>query len=317
MAKENTLQSSGIAKKKKQGILHEYWKNKELFLLLLPVIVYFVVFHYVPMYGVLIAFENFLPRSGISGSEWVGFLNFQKMFSGLYFWPVFRNTLIISFLKLIVGFPMPIILALLFNEVNCSWFKKGVQTITYLPHFIGWVVLAGIVQQVLSPSTGAVNYVIKALGGEPIFFMGSTQWFRPVVVLSSIWRNCGWDSIIYLAAVSGIDPTMYEAANLDGATRFQKIWYVTLPSLIPTITIMLIFALGGVMNDDFDQLYNMLNAKVQSVGDVIGTYTYRVGLQQMNYSYATAVGLFKNVIALFLVSLSNLFSKKISGSSLW
>lgn len=303
--------------KEKQGILHQYWKHKELFLLLLPVIAYFVVFHYVPMYGVLIAFEDFLPRSGILGSEWVGLQNFQKMFSGLYFWPVFRNTLIISFLKLIVGFPMPIILALLLNEVSCGWFKKSVQTITYLPHFIGWVVLAGIVQQVLSPSTGVLNYVITALGGEPIFFMGSTKWFRPVVVLSSIWRNCGWDSIIYLAATSGIDPTMYEAANLDGATRFQKIWYVTLPGLIPTITIMLIFALGGVMNDDFDQLYNMLNAKVLSVGDVIGTYTYRVGLQQMNYSYATSVGLFKNVIALLLVSLSNLFSKKISGSSLW
>lgn len=303
--------------KEKQGILHQYWKHKELFLLLLPVIAYFVIFHYVPMYGVLIAFEDFLPRSGILGSEWVGLQNFQKMFSGLYFWPVFRNTLIISFLKLIVGFPMPIILALLLNEVSCGWFKKSVQTITYLPHFIGWVVLAGIVQQVLSPSTGVLNYVITALGGEPIFFMGSTKWFRPVVVLSSIWRNCGWDSIIYLAATSGIDPTMYEAANLDGATRFQKIWYVTLPGLIPTITIMLIFALGGVMNDDFDQLYNMLNAKVMSVGDVIGTYTYRVGLQQMNYSYATAVGLFKNVIALLLVSLSNLFSKKISGSSLW
>ena len=303
--------------KEKQGILHQYWKHKELFLLLLPVIAYFVVFHYVPMYGVLIAFEDFLPRSGILGSEWVGLQNFQKMFSGLYFWPVFRNTLIISFLKLIVGFPMPIILALLLNEVSCGWFKKSVQTITYLPHFIGWVVLAGIVQQVLSPSTGVLNYVITTLGGEPIFFMGSTKWFRPVVVLSSIWRNCGWDSIIYLAATSGIDPTMYEAANLDGATRFQKIWYVTLRGLIPTITIMLIFALGGVMNDDFDQLYNMLNAKVLSVGDVIGTYTYRVGLQQMNYSYATAVGLFKNVIALLLVSLSNLFSKKISGSSLW
>lgn len=303
--------------KEKQGILHQYWKHKELFLLLLPVIAYFVIFHYVPMYGVLIAFEDFLPRSGILGSEWVGLQNFQKMFSGLYFWPVFRNTLIISFLKLIVGFPMPILLALLLNEVSCGWFKKSVQTITYLPHFIGWVVLAGIVQQVLSPSTGVLNYVITALGGEPIFFMGSTKWFRPVVVLSSIWRNCGWDSIIYLAATSGIDPTMYEAANLDGATRFQKIWYVTLPGLIPTITIMLIFALGDVMNDDFDQLYNMLNAKVLSVGDVIGTYTYRVGLQQMNYSYATAVGLFKNVIALLLVSLSNLFSKKISGSSLW
>lgn len=302
---------------KKKGILQEYWKHRSLFLLLLPVIVYFVIFHYLPMYGIVIAFKDFLPAKGVLGSPWVGFKNLKKLFSGLYFWPVFRNTLIISFLKLLIGFPAPIILALLLNEVRCRWFKKGVQTITYLPHFIGWVVLAGIVRQVLSPSTGVVNYVIQLFGGEPIFFMGSKDWFRMIVVLSSIWRNCGWDSIIYLAAISGIDSEMYEAADLDGATRFQKICYITLPCLIPTIVIMLIFSLGGVMNDDFDQIYNMLNAQVMSVGDVIGTYTYRVGLQQMDYGYATAVGLFKNVIALFLVSGSNFFAKKISGNSLW
>ncbi len=306
-----------ISKNKKRSVWQEYVKCKYLFLLLAPVILYFIIFHYVPMYGVIIAFKDFYPAKGIMGSQWVGFENFKKLFTGLYFLPVLKNTLIISFAKLIVGFPMPIILCLILNEVRCRWFQKGVQTITYLPHFIGWVVLAGIVQQVLSPSTGFINYLIQLFGGDPVFFMGSKAWFRPVVVLSSIWRNCGWQSIIYMAAIMGIDSQLYEAAELDGASRLQKMRYITIPCIIPTIIIMLIFAVGGVMNDDFDQIYNLLNAQVMSVGDVIGTYTYRVGLQQMNYGYATAVGLFKNVIALILVSFTNAFSKKISGSSLW
>ncbi len=269
------------------------------------------------MYGVIIAFKEFYPLKGILGSEWIGLANFEKLFSGVYFLPVLRNTLIISFSKLLIGFPVPIILAILFNEVRCVWFKKGVQTIAYLPHFIGWVLLAGIVQQVLSPSTGIVNYFIQKFGGDPIFFMGSKEWFRPVVVLSSIWRNSGWQSIIFIAAIMGIDGQLYEAADLDGASRFQRIVHITLPCMVPTIIIMFIFAIGGVMNDDFDQIYNMLNARVMSVGDVIGTYTYRVGLQQMDYGYATAVGLFKNVIALILITTSNFLAKRLSGNSLW
>ncbi len=303
--------------KEKHPRLYEYYQCRYLFLLFVPTIIYFLVFHYAPMYGVIIAFKEFYPLKGILGSEWIGLANFEKLFSGVYFLPVLRNTLIISFSKLLIGFPVPIILAILFNEVRCVWFKKGVQTIAYLPHFIGWVLLAGIVQQVLSPSTGIVNYFIQKFGGDPIFFMGSKEWFRPVVVLSSIWRNSGWQSIIFIAAIMGIDGQLYEAADLDGASRFQRIVHITLPCMVPTIIIMFIFAIGGVMNDDFDQIYNMLNARVMSVGDVIGTYTYRVGLQQMDYGYATAVGLFKNVIALILITTSNFLAKRLSGNSLW
>lgn len=259
----------------------------------IPVILYFVIFCYVPMYGVIISFQDYYPRLGITGSEWVGFKHFEKLFTGRYFFPVLRNTLIISIGKLLFGFPAPIILCLLLNEVRSLKFKKVVQTISYLPHFISWVVLASIVQTILSPSSGVVNYIIQLLGGEPIFFMGSSDWFRKVIVGSSIWRDTGWQTVVFMAAILSIDPQLYEAADLDGAGRFQKMIYVTLPCIAPTIIIMFIMATGNVIQDDFDQIYNMLNAKVMDVGDVIGTYTYRMGIEKMNFSYATAVGLFK------------------------
>ena len=282
----------------------------------IPVILYFVIFCYVPMYGVIISFQDYYPRLGITGSEWVGFKHFEKLFTGRYFFPVLRNTLIISIGKLLFGFPAPIILCLLLNEVRSLKFKKVVQTISYLPHFISWVVLASIVQTILSPSSGVVNYIIQLLGGEPIFFMGSSDWFRKVIVGSSIWRDTGWQTVVFMAAILSIDPQLYEAA-LDGAGRFQKMIYVTLPCIAPTIIIMFIMATGNVIQDDFDQIYNMLNAKVMDVGDVIGTYTYRMGIEKMNFSYATAVGLFKNVVSLILVTFTNAFSRKLSGSSLW
>jgi len=302
---------------KLRSTIKQYKKHKSLFLLFLPVLVYFFVFKYLPMYGIVIAFKDYYPRIGVFKSEWVGFKNFEKLFSGIYFLPVLRNTLIISFAKLIFGFPMPIILCLLLNEVKNMKFKKTIQTISYLPHFIGWVVLAGIVKEVFSPSRGIVNYIIQALGGEPIFFLGSKEWFRDILVITNIWKGCGWGSIVYLAAIAGIDSQLYEAADLDGANRLQKIRYITLPGIVPIIVIMLILNVGTVINDDFDQIYNLLNAQVMEVGDVIGTYTYRVGLQQMNYGYSAAVGLFKNVIALIMVTGSNALSKKLSDSSLW
>ena len=276
-----------------------------------------IIFCYVPMYGVIISFQDYYPRLGITGSEWVGFKHFEKLFTGRYFFPVLRNTLIISIGKLLFGFPAPIILCLLLNEVRSLKFKKVVQTISYLPHFISWVVLASIVQTILSPSSGVVNYIIQLLGGEPIFFMGSSDWFRKVIVGSSIWRDTGWQTVVFMAAILSIDPQLYEAADLDGAGRFQKMIYVTLPCIAPTIIIMFIMATGNVIQDDFDQIYNMLNAKVMDVGDVIGTYTYRMGIEKMNFSYATAVGLFKNVVSLILVTFTNAFSRKLSGSSLW
>lgn len=319
-AEKNPIEKGEIYKpnhNKRYGLLYQYRKNKYLMLLLLPVLAYYAVFHYGPMYGVIIAFKDFYPARGILGSAWVGLEHFQRLFTGLYFLPVLKNTLLISFYKLIFGFPAPIILCLLLNEIRRAGFKKAVQSISYLPHFISWVVLAGIVIEVLSPSRGFFNYIIGLLGGEPIFFVADERWFRTVLVGSSIWREVGWQSIIYLAAVTGIDPELYDVADLDGAGRFRKIWNITLPSIAPIIVIMLIFASGSIINDDFDQIYNLLNTKVMAVGDVISTYTYREGLQQMNYSYATAVGLFKNTVALLLVTLTNLLARKLSGSSLW
>ena len=303
--------------KKKYSTWKQYKKCKYLFLMFIPVILYFVIFCYVPMYGVIISFQDYYPRLGITGSEWVGFKHFEKLFTGRYFFPVLRNTLIISIGKLLFGFPAPIILCLLLNEVRSLKFKKVVQTISYLPHFISWVVLASIVQTILSPSSGVVNYIIQLLGGEPIFFMGSSDWFRKVIVGSSIWRDTGWQTVVFMAAILSLDPQLYEAADLDGAGRFQKMIYVTLPCIATTIIIMFIMATGNVIQDDFDQIYNMLNAKVMDVGDVIGTYTYRMGIEKMNFSYATAVGLFKNVVSLILVTFTNAFSRKLSGSSLW
>lgn len=311
------IANSSKANSGKQSIWQQYKKCRYLFLLLSPVVIFFIIFNYVPMYGAIIAFQEFFPLKGILGSEWVGFANFKKLFTGMYFLPVLRNTLIISFGKLIFCFPMPIILCLLLNEVRSTGFKRTIQTITYLPHFISWVVLAGIVIEVLSPSRGFVNYIIQFFGGKPIFFVGSENWFRTVVVGSAMWRDTGWQTVVFMAAIVSIDPQLYEAAELDGAGRFKKMLYVTLPSIAPTIIIMFIFATGNIITDDFDQIYNLLNAKVKDVGNVIGTYTYEVGLEQMNYSYATAVGLFRNVIALVLVTTTNAVSKKLSNNSLW
>ena len=302
---------------KKRKITKEYIKYRYLFLMLLPGILYFVVFHYGTMAGLLMAFEDFNPLKGFFKSPWVGLKNFKNVFSGLFFFQVFRNTLIISFLKLIFGFPAPIILCLLLNEVRNVAFKRSIQSISYLPHFLSWVILAGMVIEILSPSRGPINSIIKALGFEPVFFVAEKKWFRFVLVSSSIWKNVGWGSIIYLAAVSGINPELYDVADLDGAGRFRKIWNVTLPSIAPVVIIMFIFATGRLINDDFYQILNLLNTKVMSVGDVISTYTYRVGIQRMNYSYATAVGLFKNIISFSLVVTTNYIAKKISGSSIW
>lgn len=302
---------------KKRSLLAEYKKHYKLMLLLLPVLIYFAIFHYGSMYGVLMAFKDYVAYKGILGSEWVGFKHFRDMFSGIYFWPTFRNTLIISFYKLIFSFPAPILLAVMLSEVKHVVFKKTIQTISYLPHFISWVVLSGIIIEVLSPNRGIVNYILNTMGLNSIYFVADPRWFRTVLVGSSIWKSVGWQSIIYLAAIAGIDPELYDVAEIDGAGRIRKIISVTLPSIMPTIAIMLIFAIGGVINDDFDQIYNLLNGQVMEVGDVLSTYTYTVGISRQEFSYSTAVGLFKNVIALFLIAGSNFLSRKLFQSSLW
>jgi putative aldouronate transport system permease protein len=233
------------------------------------------------------------------------------------FWEVFKNTVIISVYKFIFGFPAPIIFALLLNEVSHAKFKRTVQTISYLPHFVSWVVIGGILSQFLSPSTGPVNIILKGMGIKPIFFLADPKWYRTVVVASAVWKNIGWGSIVYLAALSGVNQESYEAAVIDGANRFQRIMKITIPEILPVITIMLILAMGGLINDDFDQIFNTYNPAVYKVGDVLSTYTYRSGLKDMEYSFATAVGLFKNVISVSLVLITNAVTKKINDYGIW
>jgi len=285
----------------------------------LPVVVYFIIFKYVPMAGIVIAFKNYKISQGIFGSAWVGLDNFTKAFSTPTFARSVKNTLAISGLKLLFGFPAPIILALMLNEVTHARFKKTVQTISYLPHFLSWVVLAGMFQQLLSPNNGAVNAVLRDVFGlqESIYFLGSNKYFRGTLIVTDIWKNVGWSSILYLATISGIDPALYEAATVDGATRWQCTRYITIPSLVSTIVVMLILSIGSIMDAGFDQVFNLYNSAVYQTGDIIDTYVYRYGLGDMKYSLATAVGLFKNVIAFVLVVGTNLIARRLSGEGIW
>lgn len=289
-----------------------YIKNKYLILLLLPTIIFFAVFSYGPMYGILIAFKDYKFAKGIMGSPWVGLEHFRTMFSGSSFTTVFKNTLIISSLKFVFGFPAPIILALLLNELRSQKLKRVVQTVSYLPHFLSWVILAGIFMQLLSPSLGPIGYVMKLMGLKPIYFLGDTRWFRTVLVVSSLWKEVGWGTIVYLSGIANVNPELYEAATVDGANRVHKAWNVTLPALVPIITFIFIISIGSIINDDFDQLLNLTNPAVDQIADVISTYTYKMGLVRMEYSYSTAVGLFKNVISVTLVLITNFLLKKIS-----
>ncbi len=295
----------------------KYWKYRYLMALFLPAIVYFVVFKYIPMGGLVLAFKNFQIKKGIWASPWCGLDNFKMLFESPAFWQSFKNTLIISGYKLIFGFPSPILFALLLNEVRQAKMKKVIQTISYLPHFLSWVVLSGIFMQFLSPSTGPFNLLLKSLGLDPIFFLGDPKVFRGTLVGTHIWQSIGWGSIVYIAALAGVDTSMYEAADLDGASRFQKMRYITLPSIAPVITIMLILAVGKIVTDDFDQIYNLYNAGVYSVSEVMGTYIYKRGIGNMQYEVATAMGLFQNGIAFLMVAATNQISKRINEFGLW
>lgn len=292
-------------------------RQRYYFILLLPALVLFILFRYLPMYGIVVAFKDYRFREGIIGSPWVGFEHFQALFASVMFQRVVSNTLIISFLRILFGFPAPIILALLINEIGSRKYKRTIQTISYLPHFISWVVMAGIFIELLSPSRGVVNYVITALGGEPIYFLASEEWFRSVLVITGIWKTVGWGSVIYLAAISSIDPEKYEAAVVDGANIFQQMWYITLPSIKHVMIVMLILRIGRVMDAGFDQVFNLYNDKVLPVADIIDTYVYRTGVRYMNYSFASAVGLFKNVIGFALVFGADRFAKRIGERGLW
>lgn len=306
------------SKSKFSKTMNKIWKDKPIYLILLPGIIYFIIFHYVPMYGAIIAFKDFKAALGIMGSKWVGLKNFIDFFHHPSFGPVLINTLIISLYKIVCGFPAPIILALLLNEVRSVGYKRTIQTISYLPHFLSWVVIGGLAIKMLSPSSGAINMIIKSMGFEPIYFMAEPRYFRTILVLTDIWKEIGWGSIIYLAALSGVDPQLYEAAIVDGASKWRQLWSITIPSIAPTIIIMFILRIGGVMNAGFEQIFVMYSPNVYSVSDIIDTFVYRIGLESAKYSMATAIGLFKSVIGFLLIVITNRLSKIVDESNgLW
>jgi len=292
-------------------------RSKYLLLLFLPCLVYFVIFKYAPMFGIVISFKNYNLFKGIAESPWVGFKYYQMFFTNPDFFVIMKNTFLLGVYKLVFGFPAPILLALLINEVKNRVFKRFVQTVSYLPHFISNVVVASMVILFLSPSSGIVNNVIEWLGFAPINFMVKPELFRWIYVLSDIWQHIGWETIIYLAALTAIDPGLYEASEIDGASRWRQTWNVTLPGIAPAIVILFIMNVGKVLEIGFEKVFLLYNPAIYSTADIISTYVYRVGLSQGNYSYATAIDLFGGIISLFFVVGANYMSRRLSDTSLW
>jgi putative aldouronate transport system permease protein len=310
--------ASEIARSSKAQLAMRYInKKKYLYILLIPAVVYFLIFNYVPMYGIIIAFKDFNFSKGIIHSPWIGFENFKYMFGLSDFYTVFWNSLYLSFLRLVFGFPFPILLALLLNEMRNRTYQRITQTIIYLPHFISWVVIGGILVNFLSPSWGVVNIFLKQFGFEPIFFLADTDYFRPLVLLSSMWKESGWESILYLAAMAGINTELYEAASIDGANRFQRIRFVTLPGIKSTIIILLILRLGHIMGNGFEQIFVLQNPLNLGVSEVFETYVYRVGLIGGRFSFGTTVGLFTSVIGLIFLLASNQIAKWMKEDGIW
>lgn len=295
-----------------------YAQDKVLYLFILPGLVVLLVFNYLPIYGISIAFKDFNPMFGIMGSRWVGLRHFERLWGSMFFWRVLRNTLVINLMQLAFGFPAPIVLALLINEVRHRAFKRAVQTITYLPYFLSWVVVGGFVVNVLSPTQGLITVISRLLTGQrsTIFLMIEPLAFPWIVVFSNIWRSVGWGSIVYIAAISSINPELYEAAVIDGGNRWHQVWHITVPSIVPTIVVLLILQVGRFMEANFEQIYILLNPNVYTTGDVISTFVFREGLSRGNFSYTTAIGFFQSVVGFMLMVAVNRITRKL-GHSLW
>lgn len=293
------------------------WKNWQLYIMCLPAVIYFLIFAYKPMYGIIIAFKNYSMRKEIMGSPWIGFGNFERLFSSYWFPIILKNTLTLSGLTLILGFPIPILLALILNEVQNSRFRKGFQTISYAPHFISTVVLCGMLTLFLSPSSGVINRFITMLGGEHINFLQEPSMFKWVYVLSGVWQEMGWGSIIYFATLSGVDKALIEAADIDGASRLQKIWYINLPVLVPTILILLILNCGSLLSVGYEKVFLLQNPTNLSASEVISTFVYKSGLEKSDFSFGAAADLFNSVVNTIVLVLANTISKQTTKTSLF
>jgi putative aldouronate transport system permease protein len=299
------------------GLLSRIIRHRGLMLLMVPGVAFLVIFNYIPMYGILLAFKDYDIELGIFNSPWVGLKHFKVFFSNPDIWNVVRNTVEISLLKLIFGFPAPIIFALLINELQRKSFKKVVQTISYLPNFLSWVVVAGLLNLLLDPTNGIYRLIMDTLGHQPIALLASHTFFRPVLIISDIWKGVGWGSIIYLASIAGIDTQLYEAAYMDGAGRLRQAIHITLPGLAPVVGFLLIMSVSSLLNAGFDQIFNLYNPIVYKVTDVIDTYVYRMGLASFEYELSTAINLSKTLVAFVLLIIANSVTKKFSEYSIW
>ncbi|MFH5184015.1 ABC transporter permease [Paenibacillus sp. TAB 01] len=290
--------------------MHNLRRDKFLYLLISPGVLFFLIFKYVPMWGIVIAFQDYSPYMGVSGSEWVGFEHFIRFFSNQDFYLLFRNTMAISVLNLIFFFPLPIVLSLLLNELRNETYKKWVQSVVYMPHFLSWVIIAGITFLLLSQSSGIFNKMLVSMGFAKYDFLTNENNFWALLTIQNIWKETGWGTIIFLAAIAGVDPQLYEAAKMDGASRLRQAWHVTLPAIRSVIIVLFILRLGHIMDVGFEQVFLMMNGAVSNVADVFETYVYRLGIQQGQFSFSTAVGLFKSVVGLILVIAANKLAKR-------
>lgn len=311
MATSNVKETVHPRRKQNKETLAAYlFKNKYLYMLLIPGVLYYIVFQYLPIYGITIALKDYNIWDGYWESEWIGFEHFRKLFTSEQFYRILRNSILLGTYKIVFSFPIPIILAILFNEMRVELFKRFVQTTVYLPHFFSWVIVGGLVIQILHPTTGALNELIRRLGGEPIHFLIRKDLFRGILILSHIWKGAGWGTIVYLAAISGIDPNLYEAAIVDGAGRFRMMWYITLPSISNTILVVFIINMGYVLRNSFEQVFVLYNPLVYDVADVFETYVYRTGLLEVQFDYATAVGVFQSLVGMMFLLAANFLANK-------
>lgn len=297
---------------------HRRKRELPLHLMILPSVILLLCFSYLPMGGIIIAFQKFIPAKGLFGKQkWIGFDNFIYLFQLPNFVSVLWNTLFIAIMKIILGLLIPIVVAILINEVRNSGLKRSIQTAIYLPHFLSWVVLGGIFIDILAPGDGLINQIIKAFGGQPIFFLGDNKWFPLTLIVTESWKSFGYGTIVYLAAITGIDLSLYEAAQVDGANRWNQIWHITLPGMRMVIVLLMVLSLGNVLNAGFDQVFNLYSPPVYASGDIIDTFVYRIGMLEAQFGVATAVGLFKSVISLTLISVSYWFAYKFADYQLF
>lgn len=300
----------GRAPLRRRTLAAKMWRHRALYLMALPGILYFLVFKYLPMGGLIISFQDYKPFLGIMGSPWVGFEHFVRLFTQDTFFMLLRNTLLLSVLLMLISFPVPIVLALLLNELRGRFFKRSIQTIIYIPHFMSWVIVVSLFYVMLTTDGGAINNLIVSLGGAPVGFLTDPEWLRPMYVFQHVWRTAGWGTIVYLAALTAVDMALYEASEIDGANRWQQTWHITLPAIRPTIIVLFILSIGDFLELGFEHMFLLLNSMNREVGEIFDTFVYTAGIQNGQLSFATAVGLFKGLVGLVLVIGANSLAKK-------